>query len=74
MREGILKVNKDNVKVWDGSAMRARYSAKKREETRRNAKEHDGTRWDMKGKMIGSLIYLESDLHQKQGRTPLFCS
>ena len=46
MREGILKVNKDNMKVWDGSAMRARYSAKEREETRR----------DIKGCRIGSLL------------------
>ena len=42
MREGILKVNKDNMKVWDGSAMGARYSAKEREETRRNAMGYEG--------------------------------
>ena len=32
MREDIPKVNKGNVKVWDGSAMRARYSVKERDE------------------------------------------
>ena len=44
-------------------------SAIQREGTRRNVKEREGKRWGMKGKMIGSLIYLESDLRQKQGRT-----